>query len=242
MYPKRDAIQNVATMKVEAMSTGGDLRSVVEYDARLPQSRKASQAKTRARLIEVAHGQFLRYGLVGATAEKIAVEAGFTRGALYANFSGIEDLFVAVMRAGVDRDHLMFQSIVESDGNAAQRFGLLREAFGRMMTESPWIVLQAEFQANALRDDGIRAAYLDQQALRGRRGAELIGDFAVELGLRLAGTPEEVVAVLGGMIEGLAVRHVIVGEPDVARMQQLALACFDSLIELPEAPCYCSTS
>ena len=62
-------------------------------------TRQASQAQTRATLLAVGREHFLRYGLGGAVAEKIAEDAGYSRGALYSNFNGKEDLFLAVIRA-----------------------------------------------------------------------------------------------------------------------------------------------
>ena len=61
-------------------------------------TREESQAQTRATLIAVGRKHFLRFGLGGAVAEKIAEDAGYSRGALYANFDGKEELFVAVIR------------------------------------------------------------------------------------------------------------------------------------------------
>jgi AcrR family transcriptional regulator len=55
-------------------------------------SRKESQARTRTRLIAAARRHFLRDGVGAAVAEEIADEAGFSRGALYANFESKEDL------------------------------------------------------------------------------------------------------------------------------------------------------
>src|ERR1700692_3974400 len=60
-------------------------------------TREQSKAVTRATLIAVGRTHFLRYGLGGAVAEKIAEDAGYSRGALYSNFDGKEELFVAVI-------------------------------------------------------------------------------------------------------------------------------------------------
>jgi TetR/AcrR family transcriptional regulator, transcriptional repressor of aconitase len=66
-------------------------------------TREESQAQTRAKLMAVGREHFLRYGLGGAVAEKIAEDAGYSRGALYSNFDGKEDLFLAVIREEQDR-------------------------------------------------------------------------------------------------------------------------------------------
>ena len=59
--------------------------------------------QTRATLIAVGREHFLRYGLGGAVAEKIAEDAGYSRGALYSNFDGKEDLFPCCDPRGTGR-------------------------------------------------------------------------------------------------------------------------------------------
>ena len=193
-------------------------------------SRKESQARTRARLIEVGREHFVRYGLGGAVAERIAAEAGFTRGALYANFRDKEELFVAVVQSGADVDLQTFQSILASDRSADERLGMLREAIGSRMTNPAWVVLQAEFQANALRDETIRRAYLEQQQRRRTDGAKLLQEFVSQLGLVLSASPEDVVAVMASLSEGLAVRQATSGQLDPEQAKQLCLLCFDGLV------------
>ena len=150
-------------------------------------NRKISQEQTRGRLIDAGREHFLRFGLAGATSERIAAAAGFTRGALYANFDNLDDLFVAVMSANSDRDLLMFRTIFEKAAPALERFARIREAYAGLVTEAPWVLLQAEFQANALRRSAMRAAYVEQQARRAAQGAAMIREMAEELDLRLAG-------------------------------------------------------
>lgn len=60
-------------------------------------TRRESQAHTRRRLIEAAKSAFREHGFHRASAESLAVSAGYTRGALYANFDGKEGLFLAVL-------------------------------------------------------------------------------------------------------------------------------------------------
>jgi AcrR family transcriptional regulator len=201
-----------------------------------PRRRKESQAETRARLIAVGREHFLRYGLGGAVAERIATEAGYTRGALYANFSNKEELFVAVLQASAESRKLEFRAILEVPGGVEDRLRAMREAIGNLVTNPDWMLLQAEFQANALRFPAIREAYLEQQARRRLDGAALLREFAGQLGLELSGTPEEVVEVIGSLTEGLAARQAVLGrdDPEAAvhaeRSRQLAMLCFDRLV------------
>src|ERR1700735_1764246 len=91
-------------------------------------TREESRAQTRATLIAVGRRHFLRYGLGGAVAEKIAEDAGYSRGALYSNFDGKEELFVAVIRAEQARRKEAFYSIFKEEPSAKQRLRRIREA------------------------------------------------------------------------------------------------------------------
>jgi AcrR family transcriptional regulator len=195
-----------------------------------PRNRKESQAETRARLIAVGREHFVRFGLGGAVAEKIAAEAGYTRGALYANFENLEALFVAVVQSTKDAERQKFQAILENGGTVEDRFGMMREAVGDLVTRPAWVVLEAEFQANALRNEKIREAFLAQQELRRREGGVLMGQFASRLGLTLSSSPEEVVAVLMSLVEGLAVRQAISGQVNPEKAKRMAMLCFDRLV------------
>ena len=65
-------------------------------------TREQSKANTRERLLDAARTVFARGGYHGATVEQIASEAGFSTGALYSNFDGKEDLFLALMEREID--------------------------------------------------------------------------------------------------------------------------------------------
>jgi AcrR family transcriptional regulator len=84
-------------------------------------TREESRAQTRATLIAVGRAHFLRYGLGGAVAEKIAEDAGYSRGALYSNFDGKEELFLAVIREEQKHRVNVFSSILEQEPSAKRR-------------------------------------------------------------------------------------------------------------------------
>src|SRR3984893_19203929 len=91
-------------------------------------TREESRSQTRANLMAVGREHFIRYGLGGAVAEKIAEDAGYSRGALYSNFDGKEDLFLAVIREEQDRRMESFRSIFKEEPSAKQRLRRMREA------------------------------------------------------------------------------------------------------------------
>src|SRR5580698_6593937 len=106
-------------------------------------TREESRAQTRATLIAVGRKHFLRDGLGGAVAEKIAEDAGYSRGALYSNFDGKEDLFLAVIREEQGRRAEALQSIFNEEPSAKERLRKVRDAIAGLLTDPDWIVLRA---------------------------------------------------------------------------------------------------
>lgn len=75
---------------------------------------------TRSRILAVARAAFVRDGFDGASLEKIAAEAGFTKGALYHHYNGKEALFAAVFS-------LVALETVRAAGRHAADIGAPRE-------------------------------------------------------------------------------------------------------------------
>jgi AcrR family transcriptional regulator len=74
-------------------------------------SRAESQAETRRALLEAAAEVFIERGLQGASVERIAAAAGFSRGAFYSNFSSKEELFAEVLQ---DRVYAAYRAMAEA--------------------------------------------------------------------------------------------------------------------------------
>lgn len=71
-----------------------------------PRSRQDLQRETREALVVAARAVFADTGYHAATLEAIAREGGYSKGAVYSNFSGKADLFLAVMQANMEAaDH-----------------------------------------------------------------------------------------------------------------------------------------
>ncbi len=70
--------------------------SISDRDSR-PRTQAERRARTRAALLEAGARGFSRYGYGNLVLEKVAAEAGYTRGALYHLFAGKEELALAVV-------------------------------------------------------------------------------------------------------------------------------------------------
>ena len=66
-------------------------------EPRTRRTRSESKVRTRTDLIAAARSVFLARGFHPATLDEIAEQAGYTKGAVYSNFAGKDDLFLALL-------------------------------------------------------------------------------------------------------------------------------------------------
>jgi TetR/AcrR family transcriptional regulator, transcriptional repressor of aconitase len=194
-------------------------------------TREESQAQTRATLIAVGRKHFLRYGLGGAVAEKIAEDAGYSRGALYANFEGKEDLFLAVIRQEQACRSNIFRSILRDEPSSKKRLRKMRDTIADTMTDRDWIVLRAEFEAGALRSERIRQSFVEMHRLQIHDGEELVKDLLKSSEVISRLKPDDFIMVMHNLAHGLAVTQKILGaELSQKSTRSLIQSLFDHLM------------
>jgi AcrR family transcriptional regulator len=194
-------------------------------------TREESRAQTRATLMAVGREHFIRYGLGGAVAEKIAEDAGYSRGALYSNFEGKEELFLAVIREEQDRRTEALHSMFKEEPSAKERLRKMREAIADLVTDPDWIVLRAEFEAGALRNERIRQTFVEVHRKQVRDGGNLIRNLAQSSDIHLGLKPNEFIMIILNLTHGLAVTQKILGaELSPKGTRHLIHSLFDHLI------------
>ena len=130
-------------------------------------SRKESPLQTRDLLLDAALKVFSRRGYHAASVEEIAAEAGFSKGAVYSNFSSKEDLFLALIDRRFEKDAQEYPGIINfmTEKLISQKGPDFKES---VLQDRTWNILMVEFFLYALRDESSRrqlATRLDQ--LRG---------------------------------------------------------------------------
>jgi AcrR family transcriptional regulator len=182
-------------------------------------------------LIAVGRRHFLRYGLGGAVAEKIAEDAGYSRGALYANFDGKEELFVAVIQEEQARHLNVFRSLLKEEPSSKKRLKKMRDTIADLMTDHDWIVLRAEFEVGALRSERIRQSFVEVHQQQLRDGSELVRDLLRSPEVTLKLKPNDFITVITNLAHGLAVTQRILGaELSQKGTRNLVQSLFDHLI------------
>jgi AcrR family transcriptional regulator len=125
--------------------------------------REESQARTRELLVSIAKKLFLRDGYQSTSIEKVATEAGFSKGAVYSNFASKDELCLAVL-ASLRADEMRAIGLAWS---AAQTFEDRLAAFTawaeRMIGDTGWTLLEVEFGLSARQNRRLRAQLSDSQ-------------------------------------------------------------------------------
>jgi AcrR family transcriptional regulator len=203
-------------------------------------TRKEQQAETRERLLRSAARVFARRGFQAASLDEIAADAGFTKGAVYANFESKEDLFLAMLDERFDERRTAMQRTAATGEEPEDQLRAGGGDFAAYLTADPeWQRLFFEMAAHAGRDERFRKALVARY--RGLR--EVIADVyagrARELGVEPPVPFEQIAWMVFAMGNGFAMEKLL--EPDAvpddlfAQMLTIFLAGLGAMVDEAEA-------
>jgi AcrR family transcriptional regulator len=138
-------------------------------------TRKERQAHTRQCLMNSAAKLFAQRGLQHASIEDLAEDAGFTKGAFYANFKNKEELFLAMLDERFAERVEEIEQVVGGEGTGAEKAARAGDDFAAMLHADPeWQRLFFEFSTYAARDEDFRQELVTRYRwLQDRIGAVL---------------------------------------------------------------------
>jgi len=168
-------------------------------------TRGQSKANTRERLLNAARTVFARGGYHGATVEQVASEAGFSTGALYSNFGGKEDLFLALMEREIDTYAREISAAVEARHSVAERAtGGARQWMMLIEREPELLLLFMEFWAYGVRDPAVRPRVAERFGRIRQLLTQLIADGLREFELELELPAEHLAVAIDALADGIA--------------------------------------
>lgn len=168
-------------------------------------TREQSKAATRANLLAGARRVFAARGFHGASVEEIAVEAGYSTGALYSNFDGKEALFLALMEDEVARNIREVAAVVGDRASMAERAQGGAEQWMAIIEREPQLLLLfVEFWAYGVRDAQVRPQVAARFAEVREMITRLISDGAREFGLELLLPAEHLAVAIDALADGIA--------------------------------------
>lgn len=176
-------------------------------------SREQRKAETRAALLDAAGRVFARRGYHAASVDEVADEAGYSTGALYSNFEGKEDLFLALLQREIERQAAGVAAAVADRGSLDERARGGAEYWLEFLDREPELVLLfMEFWAYAVRNPEVRSRFAARYAEVRAALAGIIGAGARELGVELLRPPEQLAAAIDALADGFALQRL--ADPD----------------------------
>jgi AcrR family transcriptional regulator len=132
--------------------------------ARLSRSQQA--ARTRARVLASAADLFREKGFHGATVDDIAEAAGFSKGAVYSQFGGKDDLFLALIedRVGARAERMLDRLRSAPEGAGLRQ--LWEQARADRREDLQWELVLLEFRVHAARDPDLNRRFAGLHARR----------------------------------------------------------------------------
>jgi AcrR family transcriptional regulator len=181
-------------------------------------TRDERKAQTRVDLLGAARRVFVERGFHAATLDDIADEAGYTKGAVYSNFRGKDDLFLALLDDHYEQRILAHRELFDAlrfDAPEDTQIAIARIMYDAYAREPAWWALIAEFSTHASRDAQLseRLRQLRERFLAAM--AELIVGVGERQRLAYLLPAHEVGRAVGALLRGLALDWILVeDEPE----------------------------
>ena len=197
--------------------------------------RDERREETRLLLLQAAALLFARHGYHAVSLDAVADEAGFSKGAVYSNFSSKQDLLAGLLEVHCVQQLAQVRSMLAEPMPLDERIRQVTAAyFGSAEGAESWCPLFVELWIQAMRDDGLRPRlgrlYDDTRDAI----AEMIEQETARLGMRLAVPAGEVAQGLMALGDGLTMQHLVApGERTVRAYGHALRALLRSALRSP---------
>jgi AcrR family transcriptional regulator len=129
-------------------------------------TREESQALTRERILQAAGDVVARDGYDGASVDRIADAAGYSKGAFYSNFSSKEDVLNSLLSTHAPRDVVDLSEALEGLEKPDEIIDAVARWSDGRAAELKWGIIAIEFLRRARRDgtltEGQKQTFIDQ--------------------------------------------------------------------------------
>lgn len=180
-------------------------------------TRVQQQQRTHERLLDAGRLVLARRGFLAATVEEIAVEAGYTRGAVYKHFGGKEGLWLAIVDARAEAHLQLLRDALDLVSSQKELVAALTPSnIVDDQDAARWNVTAAEFMAAVASQPETAAAVISAQRRHEEQIVALLERHCRRLRIRPALPLSQVVVMLGALGGSLALRRGVDPAIDVA--------------------------
>jgi AcrR family transcriptional regulator len=176
-------------------------------------TRKEKQAHTRSCLMSAAARVFAKRGLQQASIDEVAEDAGFTKGAFYANFKNKEELFLAMLDERFSERIQEIESVIGGEGTTSEKARQAGDDFAKVVAADPeWERLFFEFSAYAMRNDDFREELVTRYGAMRDRIEAALRDRKEDFGFESALPLDQVAMMTCVMGNGYALEKLLEGD------------------------------
>jgi AcrR family transcriptional regulator len=171
-------------------------------------TRAEQRENTRGCLVKAAAKVFSSRGYEKASLDEVAEEAGFTKGAVYSNFKGKEDLFLATIDAHFEERLAAIKRVMEQEPDeqgTAHAAGM--DFMDKLNRDPEYFVLFFEFWAYAQRNPAVKKKFLPRVQRFRSALAEVFETKSDSTGLELPIATEQLASMLIAMAAGVAMER-----------------------------------
>ena len=168
-------------------------------------TRKERQERTREQLVAAASRVFARRGYHQATVEEIAAEAGFSTGAVYSNFSGKEQLFLALADRQVSERVAEIEAVADAAEREDDAGAEAAAQFRTFLERDPdWPLLFYEFWSLSVRNPDLQGELAKRRDAIRDALADTLERVAAQHGFELRFPPQTLATAIAASLNGLA--------------------------------------
>ncbi|MFJ5558616.1 TetR/AcrR family transcriptional regulator [Streptomyces sp. NPDC093250] len=168
--------------------------------------------RTRANLLEAAFTVFAAKGFGHVSIEEVCEAAGYTRGAFYSNFAGLDELFFALYAERAELIAEQVAAALAQDGPDLDVPAAVDRVTEVLLLDRDWLLVKTDFLVHAARDPRVARSLLEHRARLRRAIAERLARARGHTGLP---------AVLGHTGDTEAAAHAVIAAYDGVTTQLL---------------------
>jgi AcrR family transcriptional regulator len=181
-------------------------------------TRKEKQANTRSSLLRSAAKLICRKGITEASVDDISTDAGYTKGAFYANFKSKEEMFLVMLDEAYAEELERLEAHLPGEGAPAEEVRESAEDFLQFVRSDPeWPRLYFEFVVYAARNPEFRDELATRNRAMRERIARVIENWRRNWGEKSDVDPpfpfEDIAQMLFCMADGFLIAQMV--EPDI---------------------------
>lgn len=196
-------------------------------------TRVERRERTREDLIGAAERLFTARGFHATTVDEIALEAGYTKGAVYSNFASKEDLFFAVYERRAERAKAEAEKVIREVGEPAAGLQRLAGDLARRRGSSEddgWLAVFFEFWAHVVRHPSLKARFVEIHEGFQEPFVAAFEKFAEDRGIELPVGAKQLAVAGNAMQIGLALEQLVRPEVvDTKLGERVGRLLFDDL-------------